>query len=77
MDIVEGKLKARLLRTSKVRTWFAPRRGIELRPLLCKTLDTAKQDCIRFYGLTRGEAASFLARIKRNGNASTSTAVRI
>jgi hypothetical protein len=77
MDVVEGKLKARLVQSGKVKTWFAPRRGIELRPLLCKTLHTSKQDCIRFYGLTRGEAASLCARIKRNGSANTPVAVRI
>ncbi len=77
MDVVGGKLKARLLPTGEVRTWFAPRRGVELRPLLCKTLDTAKQDWIRFYSLTRAEAASFRARIKRNGSASIPAAVWI
>jgi hypothetical protein len=77
MDVVEGKLKARLLRSGKVKTWFAPRRGIELRPLLCKTLRTAIQDCIRFYGLSLGKAASSRVRIEHKGSASTSAAVWI
>jgi hypothetical protein len=75
MAIAPGALNARLLPNGNVETYFTPKEGAVMRPLLAKSLDTAEQDFIRTYGLTPAEAAAFRARIEREGCASIPTAL--
>jgi hypothetical protein len=73
--IVLGALNAELRANGTVETSFTVGEAVVLRPLLAKNLDTAEQDFIHTYGLTPGEAATFRARIERNGSASVPAAI--
>jgi hypothetical protein len=77
--MVSGALNAKLRANGTVKTFLTVRdlsgRRVALRPLLAKNLATAERDFIITYGLTPAQAASFRARIERNGRACVRAAI--
>lgn len=69
MAITFGYLSAELRSNGNVYTCFTPKAAAEMRPLLCKNIDTAEVDFVRSYGLTPPQAVAFRAEIERDGSA--------
>lgn len=75
MAITFGYLNAELCSNGTVKTCFTPKGGAEMRPLLCKNMDTAEADFVAYYGLTAAEAVAFCAKIEHDCSASIPVAL--